>query len=110
MAEVPKELLEMKFDINDCYFRGEVNNNKKGSPSLKFGMSAGQIDYQDPNFNPDNPLAATRRVIATHVPTNITVSVDKFSPKRNRELAIVLLKEEVEAWLARMIKRYRDAK
>lgn len=107
MGKVPQELLDLKFDLKDCHFFSEQHSGKKKNPRpVKFGISNGEIDFSDPSTNPDDPMAAARRVYVTHIPTQITVSVDRFMPKRNREVAIELLKGKVEAWVASMIEKY----
>ena len=107
MGKVPEELLAMKFDLKDCHFYAETHSGKKKNPRpVRFGVSNGEIDFSDPTTNPDDPMAASRRVYGTHVPTQITVAVDKFMPKRNREVVIETLRVRVEAWVASLIKQY----
>lgn len=110
MATPPQELLDLKFSADDCQVSGERHTGKKNSPRpLLFGVSNGEIPMDGPDFDVDDPLKAARRITVRHVPTGLQVSVDKFFPKRNREVAFKLLQRDVEKWIKDAIAKFESA-
>ena len=102
---IPEQLRNLKFDLADCII-DVARQAEKGRPVL-YGVTNGEVDYAD---NPGQDLETImNRVTVTHIPTKLSVTVDKFLPSRNRTIAIELLKRQVEQKIAELIKMYESS-
>jgi hypothetical protein len=95
-------LQDLKFDLKDCTI--EVARHSTKNRPIRFGIFNGEIDYAD--HPEEDPEKIASKVTVTHIPTGLSVSVDKFHPSRNRAVAIELLKEEVTQYINKMIEHH----
>jgi hypothetical protein len=96
MSDKPEKI---KFSEDDCeVFLVQLETQTPGSVSKTpmFGMPGVVKRLEGSVLLPADEL---RGVTVKHVPTGITVSVDKFQPHRNKQLAMAQLKKEVEAFI-----------
>lgn len=101
--ELPDNLKNLKFDLADCKIE-TARQHEKNRP-VRPGVSNGEIDYSKyPGLEPEQIM---NMVTVTHIPTNISSTVTKFSPKRNREIAIEIVKGRVEERIAETILAYQ---
>lgn len=100
--ELPENLKNLKFDLADCLI--EVPRHPDKDRPMQHGITNGEVDYaQHPGKDLESIM---NRVTATHLPTGLSVTVDKFLPYRNRAIAVELLKRQVEERIAEVIKEY----
>lgn len=100
--ELPENLKNLKFDLGDCVI--EVPQHPEKKRPVQHGITNGEVDFSQ---HPGEDLETImNRVTVTHVPTKLSVTVDKFLPHRNRAIAIELLKRRVEERIAQVIKEY----
>jgi hypothetical protein len=101
-VELPENLKNLKFSLDDCVI--EVAQHPTKERPVQFGISNGEIDYaKHPGQDMESIMNS---VTVTHVPTRLSVTVNKFLPFRNRTIAIELLKHQVEERIAQVIKEY----
>lgn len=99
---LPDNLKNLKFSLEDCVI--DVAQHPTKQRPVQYGILNGEIDYA---ANPGQDAESImNRVTATHLPTNLSVTVDKFLPYRNRAIAIELLKQQVEKRIATVIEEY----
>jgi len=100
--ELPKNLQNLKFDLGDCVI--DVAQHPDKQRPVQFGITNGEIDYA--KYPGQDLESIMNRVTVTHLPTKLSVTVDKFTPFRNRAIAIELLKCQVEERIAQVIQEY----
>ena len=99
---LPANLANLKFDLRDCII--EVAKHSGKERPVQFGVTNGEVDFSE---HPGEDLESIMNgVTVTHIPTRLSVTVSKFLPFRNRQIAIQMLKKQVEERIAQVIQEY----
>lgn len=77
---------ELKFDEKDCLIEGPVNQSNASKP-FREGIPNGQ-GFLDEN--------SARKVIVRHLPTGISAEENRYSLRRNKEIALSKVRKLVE--------------
>lgn len=90
-----KTLDDLKFDLKDCLIEGATRQVGTQSVPVIYGVSVANIR---------NGMQMTQQevnaITVTHLPTGITFTADRGSPKLNRETAIAAVRAMVEKAIA----------
>ena len=85
---------ELVFREEDCVVSGtKVQRSTGGESFPRWGSQNGNVDQY-------NVLGGNLNAVTVmHVPTGITITIDRFTPKRNKELAMIEMKKLVDEWI-----------